>query len=295
MPVSIAARGAVGIRKEASFASGGTIDSWQIVESANLRHTKSYIYQDRIRNTPEQFGGQFSHNIVSGQVVFPVTPTNPTQWWECGIGGSGPYTPAIPLSSLAIEIQEGQIATVSSSGDMIARLELASRKGDILRCTADIEGADLSNRLTATTTTFASGDDAYLHSECTFTLDGAANNDVESFSVVKENNLITDLYGNTPRRREIPATKAQVTGTMTMLFSDTTMRNRFMNQLPSRISANYVRGSRSFLIELNNVNYDVDDRPLEGQTNFILETLNFTAYVNDPSAHNSIKLTVDTV
>ena len=65
MPVSIAARGAVGIRKEASFASGGTIDSWQIVESANLRHTKSYIYQDRIRNTPEQFGGQFSHNIVS--------------------------------------------------------------------------------------------------------------------------------------------------------------------------------------------------------------------------------------
>lgn len=292
MAVSIAARGALGIRKEASFASGGGIDSWQVIESSSIKKSNQFIYQDRIRNTPEQVGGQFSHTVVSGQVVFPVAPGTPTQWWECGIGGTGPYTPQIPLSSMAMEIQEGQIGTVSTSGDMIGRLELSSKKGDILRCSIDIEGVDLSNRASATTPSFASGDDAYLHSECTFTLDGVNNNDVESFSVTKENNLITDLYGNNPRRREIPATKAQVTGTLSLLFSDTTMRNRFMNQLPSRITAVYARGSRSFRVDLVNINYDADDRPLEGQTSFILETMNFTAFVNDPSAQNSLKVTV---
>ena len=295
MAVSIGARGALGLRKEASFASGGAIDNWQVIESHAIEKRNNYIYQDRIRNTPEQFGGQFSHTVVSGQITFPVTPTNPTQWWEAGIGGTGPYTPSIPLGSLAIEIQEGQIGTVSTSGDMISRIEFASRKGDILRCTVGIEGVDMSRRATATTASFSSGDDAFLHSECTFTLDGVTNQDVESFSVVKENNNILDLYGSSPRRREIPATKAQVTGSIAILFSDETMKTRFMNQLPSRISANYVRGGRSFLIELNNLNYDTDSRPMEGQTSFILETLGFTAFVNDPTAQNSIKVTVDTV
>lgn len=292
MPVSISARGAIGLRKEASFASGGGMDNWQVVESCTLEKRNNFIYQDRIRNTPEQVNGQFSHTVVSGQIVFPVYPNNPTQWWEVGIGGTGPYTPQIPLGSLAIEIQEGQVGTVSTSGDMITRLELASRKGDILRCTVGIEAVDMSNRPSATTASFVSGDGAFLHSECTFTLDGVANNDVESFSVVKENNNILDLYGSTPRRREIPATKAVVTGSIALLFSDTSMRTRFMNQLPSAITALYQRGSRSFRIDLVNVNYDVDARPLEGQTSFILETLNFTAYVNDPTAQNSLKVTV---
>src|SRR3990167_10805856 len=134
MAVSIAARGALGIRKEASFASGGGIDNWQVIESQSIRQSKIYIYQDKIRNSPEQSNGQYSHEVVSGSIVFPITPTNPTQWWECGIGGStSPYTPQIPLSSLAIEIQEGQIGTVQTSGDMIGRMEFSSKKGDVLR------------------------------------------------------------------------------------------------------------------------------------------------------------------
>ena len=295
MAVSIAARGALGIRKEASFASGGGIDNWQVIESQSIRQSKIYIYQDKIRNSPEQINGQYSHEVVSGSIVFPITPTNPTQWWECGIGGStSPYHPQIPLSSLAIEIQEGQIGTVQTSGDMIGRMEFSSKKGDVLRCSVDIEGVGLSNLPTASTASFPSGDGPYLHSECTFTLDGIANQNVESFTVAKENNLITDLYGNTPRRREIPATKAQVTGTLSILFSDTTMRTRFMNQLPSRITALYQRGSKSFQLDLVNVNYDVSERPMESQTSFILETLNFTAYVNDPTVQNSLKLTVVT-
>lgn len=294
---SIAARGAMGIRKEASFASGGLIDSWQVIESASFNKSNVFVYQDRVRNTPEQVGGRFAHTLVSAQVTFPVSPQNPSQWWECGIGGSGPYTPQIPLSSMAIELQEGDVAAVYSSGDMISSIELSSRQGDILRSTVALECKELSGRAATSipSTAFPSGDDPYLHTECTFQMDGVTNNQVTSFSVRKENNLITDLLANNSTRREIPATKAVVTGSISLLFEDTTQRNRFFNKLPSRISANYVRGGRSLLVELNNINYDSDERPLEGQTSYITETLNFTAFVNDPTAENSIKLTVDTV
>ncbi len=291
MPASIAARGAVGIRKEASFASGGGIDNWQVVESANLSKSIVNVYQDRIRNSPEQVGGRAAHTLVAGQIVFPVSPANPTQWFECGIGGTGPYTPQRPLSSMAIEIQEGNIGTVYSSGDMISRLEFSSRQGDILRCTASIEAVDLSQRA-AGTVSFASGDNAYLHSEGVFTLDGVVNSDIVAFSVAVENNLITDLTANSFRRRDIPATKALVTGSIAIIFTDTTMRNRFFNNLPSRITAEYRRASREVQFDLNNIKYDVSDRPLESQTAYILETLNFTAFVNDPTSENSLSVTV---
>ena len=290
---SIVARGAVGIRKEASFASGGAIDNWQVIESANLQKTNVYVYGDRVRNTPEQTGGRYSHTVVSGQIVFPVSPQNPTQWWECGIGGSGPYTPSLPLSSLAIEVQEGNVGAVYSSGDMISSISFESRQGDILRCTVAIEGKEMSAR-TPSSVTYASGDDAFLHSEGVFTLDGVANNQITAFSVTKDNSLITDLIANQRARRDILASKAVVTGNISVLFEDTTMRNRFMNQLPSAIKAVYTRGARSLTIDLVNVNYDANDRPLEGQTAYIVETLNFTAFVNNPGSDNSIKLTAVT-
>lgn len=291
MTVSIAARGAVGIRKESSFASGGGIDNWQVIDSSSVEKNNVHMFHDKIRNSPEQIFAPYSHTLVSGQIAFQVSPLTSNTWFECGIGGTGPYTPQIPLTSMAIEIQEGQIGTVYSSGDMISRLELSSRKGDTLRCVVSIEGANIAPRA-STTPSFPSGDVPYLHSECTFTLDGVVNQDVESFSVVKDNNNILDLFGSSTQRREIPATKAVVTGTMTMLFSDTTMRNRFMNHLPSRITANYARGADSLLVELNSIVYTSDTRPLENQTSFILETLNFTAYTDDAAVQNSIKVTV---
>lgn len=291
---SIPARGALGIRKEASFASGGVIDAWQVFESASLDPTNVHVMQDRIRNTPEQVGARFTQRIVSGNITFPVSPNMPVTWFECGIGGTGPYTPQIPLSSMAMELQEGDVAAVYSSGDMISRLEFSSRKGDILRCSVSIEGKDMAARPATSipSTAFPSGDDPYLHTECAFTLDGVVNNQIESFSVSKENNLITDLFANNTTRRAIPATKAVVTGSIGILFEDTTMRNRFFNQLPSSIVANYARGADAFKIELVRIVYTNDARPLDGQSSFILETLNFSAYVDDPSAQNSIKITV---
>lgn len=294
MPVSISAQGAIGIRKEASFASGGLIDSWQVVEQYGLTNNVSHVYQDRIRTTPEQIGGRASHSMVSGPIVFPVSPQGPTQWWECGIGGTGPYTPQRPLSSMAIEAQLGSIGCEMSSGDMIGRLEFSSRQGDILRCNLNIEAKDMDARTPTTIPSgaFPSGDDPYLHSEATFTMDGVANPAVTAFSVALENNLITDLLAVGRARRDIPATKAVVSGSISILFENTTYRDRFMNQLPSSIVALYSRGAKSFKIELNRLAYDSDDKPMQSQSDYIVETLNFTAYVDDPTAQNSMKVTV---
>lgn len=292
MATGISALSAVGIRKEASFASGGAIDNWQVIESANVAKTNVSVYQDRIRFSPEQVAGRYSHSLVSGPITFPVSPSNPQQWWACGIGGSGPYTPQRPLSSMMMEIQDGGIATVLSSGDMIESLQLSSKQGDILRCSVNIEGKDLDPRPSASSTSFPSGDDPYLHSEATFTLDGVSNNQVTAFDVTVNNNLMKDLLANNVARRDIPATKTIVTGAISLLFENTTFRDRFLNALPSSIVAQYIRGTKSFKVELNRLNYDANPRPLSGQNSYIVETLNFTAYVDDPTSQNSIKVTV---
>ena len=291
MSASIPALGAVGIRKEASFASGGAIDNWQVIESSNVVKTNVHIFQERIRNSPEQIAGRYSHALVSGPITFPVSPSNPTQWWNCGIGGTGPYTPQRPLSSMAIEVQEGDIATVMTSGDMIGRLQFSSKQGDILRCTVGLECKDMGPR-SASSKSFASGDDAYLHSEGTFTLDGVANNQVTGFDVTLDNNLMTDIIANNTTRRDIPATKAVVTGSISILFENVTFRDRFLNQLPSAITALYSRGSNSFKIELVRLVYNSSDRPMQSQTSYIVETLNFQAYVDEPASQNSLKVTV---
>lgn len=295
MSVSIVARGAVGIRKEESFASGGGIDNWQVVESANFNNSTIYAYNDRIRNTPEQTGGRFVHSLLSGSITFPVSPANPQQWWRCGIGGTGPYTPQIPLNSMLIETQEGDVSATQSSGDMIGRIELSSKMGDYLRCTVAIEGKDMDARLSASTIpsgAFPSGDDPYRHEECTFTLDGVVNTAVVAFSVAKENNLVTDLFGNQRTRRDILATKAFVSGSIAILFENTTFRDRFMNNKISAITALYARGANSFKIELLNINYDSSNRPMQSQTSYITETLNYTAFVDDTTVQNSLKVTV---
>lgn len=294
MSVSIVARGAVGIRKEESYASGGGIDNWQVVESANFSKTNVYAYNDRIRNTPEQTGGRFVHSLLTGNIVFPVSPQNPQQWLRCGIGGTGPYTPQIPLSSMVIETQEGDTSATMSSGDMISRIEFSSRQGEHLRCTVAIEGKDQSAR-TATSipsTAFPSGDDPYLHEEATFTLDGVVNTAVVAFSVAKENNLVKDLFGNLRTRRDILATKALITGSIGILFENTTFRDRFMNNKISAITANYQRGANSLKFEILNINYDSSNRPMQSQTSYIVETLNYTAFADDVSAQNSLKVSV---
>ena len=294
MTTGVSPNSAVGIRKEESFASGGGIDSWQVVESISIPRSNVHVYGDRVRNSPEQIGGRFSHELVSGSVTFPVSPANPTQWWQCGIGGTGPYTPQIPLSSMLIEEQQGSIGAAATSGDMISRLELSSRQGDILRCTASIEGAGRGGRVATTIPSgaFPSGDDPYIHSEATFTLDNVVNGAVTAFSVTKDNNLITDLVANGRRRRDIPATKAVVTGSISILFENTSMRNRFMNAKPSAITAEYVRGGRSLKVEMVNLVYDSADEPIDGQASYINETLTFTAFVEDPANQNSLKVTV---
>lgn len=290
----VSARSVLGLRKEASFGSGGGIDSWQVFESENIAQSKVYAFNDRVRNSPEQIGGRPVHELVAGSITFPVSPANPTQWFEAGIGGTGPYTPQIPLSSLLIEVQKGTIGAEASSGDMIDRIEFESKSGGQLTCAVQVEAKGLGGRAATTvpSTAFPSGDDPYLHEEAIFTLDGVVASNVVGWSVAKSNNLVKDIFANARQRRDIVASKAVVTGSISFIFEDTTMRNRFMNSKPSSIKAQYIRGGRSYTFDLVNIVYDSADRPIQGQSSYLVETLTYTAYVDDPASQNSLKLTV---
>ena len=291
MPVG--AQGHVGVRREASFASGGTIDNWQSVDSVDIQRQVNIAYGTRIQNTAEQVGAIFTNRGVSGSLTFGVTPQNPQQWWAAAIGQTAsPYTVQRPIASLMMQVSKNQ-AAFQVSGCMVTEMTLGSQSGQELKCTVNLEGVDMAS-VTAGTPSYTSGDVPYVHEEADIRLNGTTNNDVTSWNMRIQNNNVTDLYGTARTRQDIPATKLLVAGSYTKLFLDNLERNRFLADLPSSFRAIYTRGSRSWDINVNKITYDNRQSPIGSQTEYILETFNWTGYVDDPSTENSVSLTVDT-
>ena len=287
----IAALGHVGIRKEESFASGGAVDSWQPVDSEDIQLNQANIYGDRIQATEEQVGGVASQKSVTGSLTFGVSPNNPSEWWECGLGqSSSPYSGARPLSSMLIQVDR-ETGAVQSSGDMIASMALSSTQGEELKCTVNIEGQDMAS-VGAGSPSWVSGDAPFVHSEASFLLNGVADADVQAFTVNIDNNLATDLFGSNKTRENIAATKLVVTGSYTKLFETTTERDAFLAAQVRSFQVTFNRGAKSFDINVAKLRYDSKPTPLSGQTDYIVETFNWTAYVDDASAENSVVVTV---
>lgn len=296
--MSVAALGHVGIRKEAAFASGGSIDNYQPIDSEGIGLQRENIYGDRIQATEEQVGGITGRRKVSGPIVFGVSPQNPTQWWECGLGqSSSPHSGERPLSSLMIEVDR-ETGAIQTSGCMVVSLTLASAQGSgpdaELKCTAQIEGKDIG-KATAGTPSFTATDAPYVHSEGAFKLNGVADDDITAWSANIANNNALELYGSDLTRQKISATKLVCTGSFTKLFETLTERDAFLNDGGARsFQVTFTRGARSFDVNVAKLKYDTAPRPLEGQTSYIMETFNWTAYVDDASSENSVVITVDT-
>lgn len=294
---AIAALGHLGIRKEASFASGGAIDSWQPFDSESIQLNRANVYGDRIQASEESVGAVLGHRSVTGSITFGISPQNPSEWWECMLGqSSSPHSGERPLKSLVLQIDR-ETGAVQASGCMIASATISSSQGEgpdsELKCAANIEGKDLSS-VTAGTPSFTSTDPPYIHSEASFLLNDVADTDVQSWSVTIDNNLATDLYGAGYSREDIPATKLTVTGNYTKMYESTTERDAFFAGSARSFQVTFNRGTRSFDINCAKIRYDNRPAPLGGQSEYIIETFNWTAYVDDASSENSIVITTDT-
>lgn len=292
MAVPIGAQGKVGIRRESSFASGGAIDNYQPIDSEDLVLNLINVYGDRVQNTEAQIGGTPHHKAVTGPLTFGVSPSNPQQWWACGIGSSNnvsPYNGVRPLPTMLISIDR-KTGAVQTSGDSISTMTLSSSQDGELKCAVGIEGRDMAS-ISALTATYTSGDAPFVHSEATFKLNGTTNADVMSFSVEINNNPATDLFGSDQTRRDIPAKKRVVKGTFTKLFQDTVERNAFLANQVRSFQVTFNRGTKSIDINVAKLRYDSNTEPLAGQNEYILESFPFTGYI-DSNDEKDIVLTI---
>lgn len=287
----IVALGHLGIRTEASFASGGAIDNWQPFDSEDITKNQENIYGDRIQATAESTGGTPDKKTVAGTVNFGISPSNPSEWWVCGLGQStSPYSVERPLKSMVLQIDK-ETAAVQASGCMINTLTISSTEGEELKCAVAIEAKDLSD-VAAGSPSFASGDAPYVHSEATFKLNGVEDANIKAFSVAGNNNVADDLFGSSKTRLDIPATKLMVTGSFSKLFADTTEHNAFLAELPRSFQATFNRGAKSFDVNVNKLRYDSAPAPLSGQSDYIVEDFSWTGYVDDSSVEKSLVITV---
>jgi len=293
----IAAEGHLGIRKESSFASGGAVDDWQPFDSETVQLNRDHAYGDRIQATAEQVGGTNIRRSGAGTITFGISPQNPVQWWECALGQTtSPYSESRPLSSMLLQIDR-ETAAVQASGCMVGSTTISSTQGSgpdtELKCAVNIEAKDIAD-VSAGSPSFTSGDAPFVHSEGVFKLNGSVDENVTAWSVTMDNALAADLYGSARTRVAITATKLTVTGSFTKLFETTTERDAFLAGDARSFQATFTRGTRTFDVNIAKMKYDNRAAPLSGQTEYIMETFNFTAYVDDASTENSVVITVDT-
>ena len=296
MTIGLASMGYVGIRREESFASGGAVTGYQPVISESIVQAKNYFYPAQIMNSRQQQGGSLMGELANGSISFYVTPQNLEEWWRCGIGGS-----SSPYSPLGVGVLESMVVNINrvtsdmyTSGDMITTMEFSSSNGDALVCTVGLECAGF-NSGDAPAASFISADDPYMHSEAVFEVGGVADEEITAFTISVNNNNIVDLQtGSNLTRREIPNTNITVTGSITRLFTDNTARNLFLANVQTSFDVTFSRGSRSFKIDLAKINMEADDTPLAGFGSPIVETIPFTAQIDDVSADKVLEITVDT-
>src|SRR3990167_4077415 len=297
MAVPIGAQGAVGIRRESNFASGGAIDSYQPIISEDLVLNQINVHGDRVQSAEGQIGSTPHHKIVTGSIVFGVSPSNPQQWWACGVGSSNnvsPYNGVRPLPTMLIA-SDRKTGAVQTSGDLISTIGFSSSQDGELQCNVAIEGQDMANRATFASTAlsnYVSGDAPYVHSEAVFTLNGTVNKDIMNFSVEINNNPATDLFGSDKVRRDIPAKKRTVTWSFTKLFQDTVERNAFLANQNRSFQVVFSRGAKSFDINIGKIHYDSHTEPLAGQNDYIVESFPWTAFYDDPNTEKDIILTI---
>ena len=79
MPVPIAAEGHVGLRRDESYASGGSISTYQPIFSEDMQIVQNYHYPDQIASNPQQIGSRLMNVSIAGSVTFPVAPQSPEE------------------------------------------------------------------------------------------------------------------------------------------------------------------------------------------------------------------------
>ena len=293
MSTAIGAEGHFGYRLEGSFGSGGAVEYYVPILSEDVQLIHANVYSDRIANTAAQVGGQSGNKSVTGTIELPICPQTNAAMWRAILGQeTSPFYMERPLKSLAIEVDRSTDA-ILASGCMVSSAAVSSNTGGEVNMSLTLEGMDL-NDTTATSPSYTSGDSIpYLHSDGVFTLDGTEDTSITAWSLNIDNSLVTDLYGTQKIRLDIPAGKGAVTGSFTKLFDDTTERDKFLTGDVVSFKAKFSRGSNDLVFWIPKAKYDSRPSPMSGQSEYILETFNFTAYVDDPDTEQSLRISGD--
>ena len=292
MSSPVGGEGSLGIVKENSFGAGGSVTKFEPILSESINIAEGNIYSDRIRDSAEQTGSNQGFHTVGGDVVIPVSPKIKGEWFNCALGQStSPYYVERPLPSLMLQIDH-ITSGLQASGCMIESMNISSSQGAELQMTVGIQGKGGAS-YTPATASFTSGDTPYVHSEGVVLLNNIEDNSVTTWNVSIANNLVADLYGTSRQRIDLPAGKLVVTGSYTKLFDDVVERTAFLANMPRSFKARFQRGTNNLTIWLPLIKYDGHVEAIGGQSEYILENFNFTAYSADPASQYSIRISGD--
>lgn len=227
------------------------VNSFDVKGSRNLNAAQTIIGN---RNPVEPFVG---NNMVNGSAVIPVDVLAMGYWLKAMFGaptttGSGTFTHTFKLGAAQPSlVLEKKFATATATymklnGCKISKFSMAAGGDGELTANLDIEGAKETVGTTAYDATLtAIALTRFNQFQAAITEGGSTLANCTAFSFDLDMGLDTDVYviGGSGYRGDLPEGIASVGGTLTVLFENTTLLTKAINNTETALVLTFTNGT----------------------------------------------------
>lgn len=298
MPLS---NGYVGLKKETTFGTAATVDTFLPVKSFEATQDPQNYYPETIRGTRGKAKGipmglknelslemdaepqSIGHLLLAALGSVSTVPNSPV---------TGAYThtflPANSLPSFTFERNE-TVMTKTISGAKAESLTLSVEAGGDGSLVASVDwiAQNIVDKASASVPTYADRDPFVFH-KVTVTKGGSANENIKSLEIEISNNLKDDQYTLRASRNvaSIEEGMREVTFSAEMLFKNKAEYQSFVDgstdSLTISFEGNIFTGSTKdkLDIQLPKVLYDTFEVPMGGPDDEVLASLEGTALID---------------
>jgi hypothetical protein len=304
--MSIAGLGYVGLKKESTFGTPVTVDSFIPVKSFEPNQDPQNYYPEQIRNSRSKAQGipMGLQNEVSSEM--DAEPQSIGHFLLASLGkvvssanagfvGSYDhvFTPANTLPSYTLEGSNGTM-TRTLSGSKLDTLTLAVEAGGDGTLTLESEWRvkSVADKAAASTPSYSDKKPFVFH-KVTVEKGGAANSNLTSFEIEINNNLKDDQFALTNSREvaQIDEGMREVTGSAEMRFKNKQDYLNFMSGTTDSLKVTFegdLLGSTvkdKLVIEVPKILYDGFEVPLGGADDEVIASIEFTSILDSTSGY----------
>lgn len=214
--------------------------------------------------------------------------------------GAGPYTHTIKRGTLpaGLSIEKG-FSDISQyfvyTGVKVNSIDFNVQASGLVTGTLNVLGKSVSASGTSLGTPSSSTHTPIVHHEATAVNEGGSSATILNLTCSITNNLKSDDYNVGSRyRAALQEGKGDTTGTVTFLFENLTLYNKWLNETNSSLDVTFTQGSSSLKLDFPSIYYTGQAGPVIETDQGLVVAQNFRAVYDSGEASDVVATLINT-